>query len=161
MPMNDNQAASFNTMSNARVSVSWNELVLAFEFVSTGGGTLENQVLLCKHTGKFYWHSDWTDALDELPDDIDDGNKYAQIPNKRELDLGKPLVFDFASQFLPQDFDEVHRLFRRKGAYPKFKELLSRRGVLNQWYAFEAEAEEKALREWCAANAIEVTDEED
>lgn len=29
---------------------------------------------------------------DELPDDIDDEEKYVALPDKRELGLGKPLV---------------------------------------------------------------------
>jgi len=48
--------------------------------------------------------------LDELPDDVGDSEKYLQIPDKRELDLGKPLALDFARQFLPNDFDEVRSL---------------------------------------------------
>jgi hypothetical protein len=97
--------------------------------------------------------------LDELPDDIDDEEKYVQIPDKRELDLGKPLVFDFVGQFLPDDFDEVRRIFSRKGAYARFKDLLVRRGALDQWYGFESNAEESALRTWCDRNSIEVSDE--
>ena len=139
--------------------VSWNQLVLAFEFVNTAS-LGENQAFLCKQTGEFYWHSDWTDALDELPDDIHDTDKYVQIPNKRELDLSKPLVFEFVRQYLPDDLDEVQRIFHRKGAYPRFKDLLSRRGALNQWHAFEGKAEEDALREWCNLNSIEVITDE-
>jgi hypothetical protein len=139
--------------------VSWNELVLAFEFVSSGS-TGENQALLCKQTGKLYWRSDWSDESDELPDDLDDAEKYVQIPDKRELELGKPLVFDFVGQFLPDDLDEVQRIFRRKGAYTRFKELLTRRGSLNHWYVFESKAEEDALREWCDLNSIEVSGED-
>ena len=97
--------------------------------------------------------------MDELPDDIDDDEKYVQIPNKREFDLGKPLVFDFVGQFLPDDFDEVQRIFSRKGAYARFKDLLVRRGTLDQWYGFESKAEESALRRWCDLNSIEVSDE--
>jgi hypothetical protein len=37
--------------------------------------------------------------------------------------------------------------------------LLHRRGALDQWYAFEAKAEEKALRMWCDHNSVEVSDE--
>ena len=37
-----------------------------------------------------------------LPDDIDD-EKYIAIPNKKELDLGKPLVLDFTREFLPDN----------------------------------------------------------
>ena len=107
---------------------------------------------------EFYWHSEFSDELGELPDDIEDSEKYVPIPDKRELDLGKPLVLDFARQFLPNDIDEVRRIFTRKGAYARFKDLLDRRGALDHWYDFEAKVEEKALRMWCDLNSIEVGD---
>lgn len=95
---------------------------------------------------------------DELPEDIDDEEKYLAIPDKRELDLGRPLVFDFARQVLPGDFDEVRQIFRRKGAYAHFKHLLAQRRVLEEWYDFERKATERALREWCELNSIELAD---
>jgi len=138
--------------------VRWTDLILAFEFVGASS-TGEHQVFLCKQTGELHWHFDSSDELDELPDDIDDGEKYIRLPDKRDLDLGKPLVFDFVSQFLPDAFDEVQKIFNRKGAYARFKDLLDRRGALDQWYAFEEKAEENALRSWCERNSIEITDE--
>ena len=137
--------------------VSLNDLREAFEFVCAGDGG-EHQAFLCKQSGKLYCHSELYDDLDILPDDIDDSEKFLPIPDKRELDLGKPLALDFARQFLPGDFDDVRQIFSRRGAYAKFKNLLDRRGMLDQWYAFEAEAEERALKLWCALNSIEVTD---
>ena len=86
--------------------VSLKELLEAFEFVSAGGMG-EHQAFLCKQSGKIYWHFELSDDLDELPDDIDDSEKYVQIPHKRELDLGKPLVLDFAREFSPDDFAKV------------------------------------------------------
>ncbi len=130
----------------------------AFEFVSAGGED-EHQAFLCKQSGKLYWHSELGDDLDILPDDIDDNEKFHQIPDKRELDLGKPLALDFTREFLPDDFDDVRQFFKGSGAYAKFKDLLHRRGSLDQWYDFEAKAEEKALREWCELNSIEISDE--
>jgi hypothetical protein len=137
--------------------VSLNDLRDAFEFVCAGGGG-EHQAFLCKQSGKLYCHSELYDDLDILPDDIDDSEKFLPIPDKRELDLGKPLALDFARQFLPGDFDDVRQIFSRRGAYAKFKNLLDRRGMLDQWYAFEAEAEESALKMWCEFNSIEVSD---
>jgi hypothetical protein len=93
-----------------------------------------------------------------VPEDIDDAGKYIQIPDKRELGLGKALALEFAEQRLPREFDEVQRIFRKKGAYARFKHLLERAGALEQWYEFEASAQEKALREWCEENSIEVSD---
>jgi hypothetical protein len=138
--------------------VSLKDILGAFEFVSAGA-IGEHQAFLCKQSGKIiYWHSELSDDLDELPDDIDDSEKYVQIPNKRELDLGKPLVLNFARQFLPDYFDEVRQIFSSRGAYARFKDLLDRRDALDQWYDFEAKAEERALRMWCDLNSIEVGD---
>jgi hypothetical protein len=139
--------------------VSLKDIREAFEFVCAAGGGGEHQAFLCKQSGKLYCHSDLCDDLDILPDDIDDSEKFLQIPDKRELDLGKPLALDFARRFLPGDFDNVRQFFSGRGAYARFKNLLDRRGVLDQWYDFDAEAEERALRKWCDLNSIEVSDE--
>ena len=138
--------------------VSFKDLQEAFEFVSAGGGD-EREAFLCKRTGKIYCHSKLVDDLDPLPDDIGDGDKFLQIPDKHDLDLGKPLASDFAGEFLADNFEEVRRFFGKKGAYARFKQLLERRGVIDQWYAFEAENQEKALRAWCELNSIAVAGE--
>ena len=67
------------------MAVSFSDLRLAFEFVSGGMG--ENEAYLDRQSGKIYWHSEFGDNDEELPDDIDD-QKYILIPDKRELDLG-------------------------------------------------------------------------
>jgi hypothetical protein len=69
--------------------------------------------------------------------------------DKRELDLGKPLVLHFAREFLPDDRDEVRHIFSRTGAYHRYKDLLLQRGGLERWYDFSSKSEETALREWC------------
>jgi hypothetical protein len=58
-----------------------------------------------------------------------DDEKYISIPDKRELNLGKPLVLDFAREFLPVDYDEVRHIFSRRGAYRRYKDLLVRRAA--------------------------------
>jgi hypothetical protein len=134
------------------------EILNAYEFVSSEASS--NQAFLCRRTGKVFWHSDFSDLNefeDELPDDVEDDEKYIAIPDKRELDLGKPMVLDFAREFLPDDFDDVRYMFSRRGAYKKFRALLIRRNVLERWYDFESKATERALREWCELNSIEIT----
>ena len=137
------------------MSVSSSDLQLAFEFVSSGGMG-QNEAYLDRQSGKIYWHSEFGDNDEVLPDDIDD-EKYISIPDKRELDLGKPLVLDFARGFLPEDYDEVRRIFSRSGAYRRYKDLLVRRGALERWYDFSNKAEEVALREWCAQNGVDLS----
>ena len=135
--------------------VSFSDLLLAFEFVNSGGMG-ENEAYLDRQSGKIYWHSGFGDNDEELPDDIDD-EKYIAIPDKKELDLGKPLVLDFAREFLPDDYDEVRRIFSGRGAYRRYKDLLVRRCALERWYDFYNNAEEAALREWCAENGIDLS----
>jgi hypothetical protein len=139
--------------------VSIEDITQAFEFANTNGDLGEFRAFVCKQTGKIYCQTDFPDGAefnDELPDDIDDEEKYAALPDKRELGLGKPLVLDFAREFLPDDFDDVRDAFSRRGAYPKFKALLARRGAIDRWHAFEAKATEQALRDWCALHSIEI-----
>jgi len=80
------------------------------------------------------------------------------VPDKRELDLGKPLVLDFAREFLPDELDYIRDMFSRRGAYGQFKALLTRRKAVNLWHDFEGKAQERALRAWCEANSIALTD---
>jgi hypothetical protein len=139
------------------VPVKFQEIDNGFFFVDGGQGS--NRAVLCRRTGKIYLHSEASELEEfdeELPDDVDDEEKYIDIPDKRELGLGKPLALDFASEVLPGDFDDVRYMFNRSGAYKKFRALLIRRDVLDRWYEFESKARERALREWCELNSIEI-----
>jgi hypothetical protein len=117
--------------------VSFQEILTAFEFVGMGGDLGLHQAILCRPTGKIYWRSEFSgldepnELNDEMPDDIEDDEKYIAIPDKRELGLGKPLALDFAREFLPGDFDEIRYIFNKRGACKKFRALLIRRNVLD------------------------------
>jgi hypothetical protein len=138
-----------------RAVVPFDTLLEAFEFVSFGPPE-EHQAYVCLETGKIYWHSELGDDDEELPEDIDDAEKYVTIPHKNDLDLGKNLAIEFVEEVLPDATNEVERMFSRSGAYSNFKNLLERRGLLPQWYEYEATAQEKALREWCADKRLEI-----
>jgi hypothetical protein len=161
--------------------VKWNDLLDAYEFVSAEGPS-EHRAWLTKASGQIYWDFDGEnlaeededdessgdsgdhesagpaadDDPDKVPRDIEDTEKYLPIPTKRDLDLGSRLVFRFVGEVLPRDYDEVARMFDRRGAYSRFKALLTRRRALDQWYAFQEKATQDALREWCEDNAIEI-----
>ena len=136
------------------MAIQFKDIMDAFNFVSFGQ-VYEHQAFLDKETGKTYWHSEFGDNEEELPDDIDD-ERYVEIPHKNELGLGKNLVLDFSYEYLPSEVEEIEMIFRRKGAYSRFKSLLERKGALDKWYEFEEKAYEKALREWCEENAIKI-----
>lgn len=81
---------------------------------------------------------------------------YIDIPHKNDLELGKTLAIDFTTKFLPEALDKVYSIFSRKGAYSNFKELLDGKGMLDNWYKFENDEQNKVLRDWCQENNIEV-----
>lgn len=126
----------------------------AFEFVSAGHGFGDHAAYLDLDTGKIYFSSEYSD-INELPEDTDEVN-YIEIPHKNELDLGKQLVFDFVRKYIPDEMDYVGSVFSRKGAYSRFKDLLDRRDLLDDWYEFELKEQDKKLRKWCEENSIEL-----
>jgi hypothetical protein len=138
--------------------VRFDDILTAFEFVDSDGS---HDAFVCRRTGKVYWHFDLAelDELeDELPEDVEDDPNYVAIPRKQSLGLGKALALEFADEFLPKDFDEVRNMFGRRGAWRNFRALLIKRGILERWYDFESRATDRALREWCDANGIELID---
>ena len=139
------------------VAVQYEEISSAFEFVGSAAPT-EHSAYISLDTGKIYWASELASMDEELPNDVGTSDRYLVVPHKTELDLGRNLAFRFAAQELPDSYERVTSIFRRKGAYGRFKQLLEDNGVLEKWYKFEAEATEKALREWCAANGIQIVE---
>jgi hypothetical protein len=109
-------------------------------------------------TGEIFYISELFGSEDELPEDIEDPDKYISIPHKNDLGLGKALVIEFTSQYLPGEIDRVYSIFSRKGAYSRYKELLEKKGLLDKWYKFEDERQKAALNKWCRENEIRYTD---
>jgi hypothetical protein len=137
------------------VTVAYEEVLSAFEFVGSAA-PMEHSAYISLDTGQIYCVSELASMDEELPDDLDTSDRYLVVPHKTELDLGKNLALRFAAQELPDSYEQVASIFRRKGAYARFKQLLEDRGILENWYKFEAETTEKALREWCAENDIQI-----
>lgn len=140
------------------VRISWRDLENAFMWVSSAP-MYSSEAYIDRETGKTYVRSDFDDFCDEdeeIPEDLGESDRYIAIPHKNELDLGKQLALDFTAAELPHRFDDVVRYFRRRGAYARFKDMLENEGRLDEWYRFENEVTERALREWCEENDIEI-----
>jgi hypothetical protein len=141
------------------MAILFDDVLTAFELVSDDGS---NEVLLCRRTGRTYLRSEAAgidEIGDELPDGAEDDPNYIAIPRKHTLGLGKTLALDFAAEFLPGAFDDVRYMFSRRGAYRNFRELVTRRKVLERWYDFQSKATDRAVRQWCELNEIDLTDE--
>ena len=134
------------------MAIKFSDIEDAFMFVSMGQ-PYEHMAYLSKESGKIYYHSEFGDNIDELPDDIDDPT-YIEIPHKKELGLGKNLALEFSYKFIPQKAEYIESIFRKKGAYSRFKNLLEKHGILEEWYEFEENAQRIALLKWCEENEI-------
>jgi hypothetical protein len=137
------------------VPVKWSEFIDAFEFASSGA-PLESRAFVNLDTGSLHLISDVVDLEEEIPEDLEVSDRYLALPHKNELDLGRKLALSFTEQHLPGEFDRVLGYFHQRGAYRRFKDLLDDRGVLENWYAFEKDATERALRRWCDEHEIEL-----
>ena len=133
--------------------VDLTELQGAVEWVSDG--VADSEAFVCRRTGRIYWISDdGSLESEDLPDDVDDRVKYVSVPDKYELDIGVRLVFDFTTNHFPDQYDKVRSIFRRRGAYGRFKALLAERNLLERWYTFSEEQTLAALEEWCASEGF-------
>ena len=140
------------------VTIKYDDLSAAFDFVSFAA-PFEHRAFVSLDTGAVHWVSE-TSPIDEedLPDDFETSDRYIEIPHKNDLDLGTNLALRFAEEQLPHRYASVESCFGRRGAYARFKELLAAERCLDKWYAFEAECTERALRNWCAANQIDIVE---
>jgi hypothetical protein len=137
--------------------VSFEDLRLVYEHVSIAAPS-ENRGYICTKTGRTYVVSDFFDGDEVAPEDVETSKQYISVPHRYDLDLGRNLVFTFVDEHLPGEWEAVRDIFRRKGAYSRFKHLLQSRGMLDKWYAFEESAVEKALREWAQESGIEFSE---
>ncbi|MGB2930640.1 MAG: UPF0158 family protein [Desulfobacterales bacterium] len=137
------------------MKISFDDIENAYLFISMSDMS-DNSAILNRETGEIYYISELGDS-DELPDDVDDPDKYIDIPDKYALDLGKRLVFQFVEGNIPEEIARVEKYFRQRGAYSKYKSLLEQKGLLDQWHKFEDDKRKEALIEWCKDNGIEIS----
>ncbi len=147
------------TAGGAAATVTWEELEDAFTFVNSAPAG-ENTARITLSSGQIHHHSVWTDIWDDSEggqtDAKEAGGDTLDIPHKTELGLGRDLALWFIEEVIPDRLEEVEEFFQKRGAYAKFKALLGDEGLLQPWYQFEKDAEEQALRNWCAENGISI-----
>ena len=134
-------------------TVDLNDLHDAVQWVS--GSIVDNEAYICRQTGKIDWISGDADPeTEERPEDVDDPDKDTAVPNNYELDIGVRLVFDFTNAHLIDHYHEVRSIFRRRGAYGRFKALLARHHLLDRWFSYSEERTLDALKEWCESEGF-------
>ena len=116
----------------------------------------EGWARISRETGTLYVYSELADDAVELPEDIEDNTRYAEIPTRWDLDLQKRLVLRFADEIVPDHGHEIEGIFRRRGAYSRFKDYLHEIGQLDAWYKYEEAAVREALCRWARREGFEI-----
>lgn len=141
------------------VTVALDALTVALDWVSDLS-TADNMAFVCRDSGRIHMTSGEDFGVEptvDLPLDLEDVSKYAIVPSRQDLRLGRRLAARFVQASLPARLDETFAMFAAPGAYARFKEMLESERALEAWYAFEAEAVERALREWAESEALAVS----
>ncbi len=114
---------------------------------------------VCRESGRVFMTSDEDFGVElesDVPSDLDDVTKYAVVPSRQDLRLGRRLAVRFVQTSLPARLEETYTIFAARGAYARFKDMLESERALEAWYAFEAEAVERGLREWAESETLVV-----
>jgi hypothetical protein len=136
-------------------AVKYDDLREAFDFVSFGAPS-EHRAFIALDTGRIYWVSELNPIdEEEMPEDLGEPDRYLEVPHKNNLDLGRNLVLRFIEAEMPEAYDRVRGFFSHRGAYARFKDFLSEAGRLEQWYEFETQRTDEALKEWCDEHQIQ------
>lgn len=139
------------------MALKYRDIEDAFEMI-TFDGMSDAAAVVNRVESKLYFRDSLGDN-DEIPEDAEDNDDYVWMPDKMDLDLGTSLVFRFAREEIPEKYDMVRNIFRSRGAYSRFKDLLDRIGLLDKWYDFESEQTKTALLNWCKENDIVLEEE--
>ena len=91
-----------------------------------------------------------------LEDALNDSDSYIPLPREYEIHEYQ-IMENFVNSL--EDEDEARELFNSmqgKGAFRRFKEMLSLLSLEDRWYNHREEAYEKIAVEWCVKNGIKV-----
>jgi hypothetical protein len=137
--------------------VNFSELLDAFLWVSGADAFTEQEAYISRRSGHIHWTGTGEFGIEEdVPEDIGDPDLYVGVPSKKDLNLGRDLVFRFVDEHLADSYELVYEFFRRRGAYARFKNLLEKKGLLEPWHDYESAATEQALRVWCAEEGLQI-----
>ncbi len=140
--------------------LKFTDIRTAFEHVSSGSYG-ECEAWLSQEKSKVFMKFDEM-ITGEKPEvtakELKNGDWIA-IPDKRDLNLGKKLVFRFAEKHLPEcDCFEVERMFSKRGAYAQWRYFLERHDLLQKWYDYSDQAEIRVLKSWLNLEQITYED---
>lgn len=96
---------------------------------------------------------------EELEYEIDENpERYLRLPTKFEIHEYH-IMEEFIWTLKCEKADKLGCAIQGRGAFRRFKDMVSRMGILQQWYAFQAAYYRKLAIEWCQEYGLEYTEE--
>ncbi len=113
-----------------------------------------------KDSGTLYFHDGQqsTDKRETSPEDLYDNPAWIAIPSQQGLDLGKALFIEFIVEYCPEKSDLLFQRLRKHGGYRAVKDDFERQGLLEQFYQFEDNMTQQALRHWAEDEGLLLED---
>ena len=104
-------------------------------------------------TGEFDFYNENFDEAEELIEEFEEGN---WIAAPRQHDLHEYGIMEAFTKNVADDHasELLFPALRGKGAFRRFKDVLRRIGLENEWYAFKHKAFVNLAREWCIMNGL-------
>ena len=82
------------------------------------------------------------------------GIRYLRLPTKLEIHEYH-IMEEFIWTLKNENSNKLENAIRRKGAFRRFKDMVYRMGISQQWYDFQAEYYRKLAIEWCEDHNLE------
>ncbi len=102
--------------------MNYNEIEEAFNFMSHGYYG-DHMAMVCRSTGTVCWCTA-DGENDDIPEEAYESDDWITVPDFKDLRCGQNLVFDFVDERIPADIAQIHSMFRKSGAYARYKDLL-------------------------------------
>lgn len=140
-----------------KVNAPIRELLRAFEFCSD-----EMTYYLNIQTGKVAMYSNLSGGFDEEGNEIKDSHafaskKYVEISGTHSYEVFRDMERFVESVKSPQLKEKLKAVLREKGAYRRFKELLTTYpDAQNQWLSFRKKCLLDRIHEWLEENDLEL-----
>ena len=105
---------------------------------------------------------------DELITGLDNEGLEDEIEENLERYLRLPTKFEIHEYHIMEEFiwtlkgdraDKLEHAIQGRGAFRRFKDMVDRMGISQQWYDFQAEYYRKLAIEWCQEHGLEYIEE--
>ena len=105
---------------------------------------------------------------DELVTGLDNEGLEDEIEENLERYLRLPTKFEIHEYHIMEEFiwtlkgdraDKLEHAIQGRGAFRRFRDMVDRMGISQQWYDFQAEYYRKLAIEWCQEHGLEYIEE--